>query len=241
MLTPILILVAVLAAAAGVVAVAAPDPRHATLGAFGAVLLAAFVGDPLPAAAALAARTLGAVLGGWLVWIALRAAPRQTARSALGWPGAAGVAVAAFVVGWLAASALGIALATHVGAALPDVPGESLAAGSLISRAGLATAAALAVIAAPFVVLPRDGLRLGLGVVLIIAAAGLTLDALAPGPDDALELGIAVLVALAGGALAAATTAMVRTSGDLVLRDVLAREPAVRHHAADEAHRDPAR
>ncbi len=241
MLTPILILVAALAVAAGVVAVAASDPRYATLGAFGAVLLAGFVGDPLPSAAALAARAVGAVLGGWLVWIAVRSAPRETARSALGWPGAAGVAMAAFLVGWLAATALGMALATHVGAALPDVPGVSLAGGSAISRAGIAAAAALAILAAPSVVLPRDGLRLGLGVVLVIAAAGLTVGALAATPDDALELGIAVLVVLAGGALAAATTSMLRTGGDLVLRDVLAREPADRHRAADDAHRDPAR
>lgn len=237
-MTPILVLDAGLAVAAGVVAVAAPNPRHATLGAFTAVLLAAFAVDPTLDAAAIVARVAGAALGGWLVWTACRDAPSATTRSSLGWPGAAAVAAAAFAIGWLAASALGATVATGVVDGLvPDVPGAALAAGSLVARAGIAAAVSLAVLAAPSVVLPRDGLRLGLGVVLLIAAASLLSDALGAPPDDALELAFAILVALTGAAVAAITAAMLRTGGDLVLRDVLAREPAVRHRAADDAHR----
>jgi hypothetical protein len=240
-LTPLLVLLAALAVAAPVVAVAAPDPRHATLGAFAALLLSSLVSDPLPSGTALVARIVGALLGGWLVWMAVRAAPRSTARSALGWPGGAGVGAAAFAIGWLAASALGATLASHVGSAVPDVPGGVLAGGSLACRAGIAAAVAIAVLAAPSVVLPRDGLRLGLGVVLLVAAAGLASDALIAVPDDSLELALAVLVALLGATVAAVTATMLRSGGDLVLRDVLAREPAVRHRAADDAHPGAAR
>jgi len=241
-LTPILAIVAALAVAAGVVAVAAPNPRHATLGAFTAVLLAAFVVDPMPDAPAIVARVAGAGVGGWLVWTAGREAPGATTRSSLGWPGAAGVAVAAFAIGWLAASAFGGTVATGVGdGVVANVPGATLADGSLVARAGIAAAVSLAVLAAPSVVLPRDGLRLGLGVVLLIAAASLLSDALGASPDDVLDLAFAVLVALTGAAVAAVTAAMLRAGGDLVLRDVLAREPAVRHRAADDAHREGAR
>jgi hypothetical protein len=238
-LTPILVLVAVLAVAAGVVAVAAPNPRYATLGAFGAVLFAALVADPLASGAAVIARLAGAGLGGWLVWTALRGAPRMSARSALGWPGAIGVAAAAFAIGWLAASSFGATVATGVADGLAaDMPGAALAGGSVVARAAIATAAALAVLAAVPVVLPRDGHRLGLGLVLLIAAASLLGDALGAAPDAVFELAIAILVALTGAAIAAVVAALLRSGGDLVLHDALAREPAVRHRAADDAHRD---
>ncbi len=46
---------------------------------------------------------------------------------------------------------------------------------------------------------------------------------------------------LAGAALAATVAALLRSGGDLVLRDGLAREPAIRHRAADDAHREASR
>ena len=240
MLTPVLIIVAVLAVASGVVAVAAPNPRHATIGAFAAVLLAALVADPVPSPSALFARAVGAGLGGWLVLTALRGAPRATGRAAPGWAGGAGVAVAAFAIGWLAATAFGSALATGVGN-VGGVPGATLADGSPVDRAAIAAAAALGVIAAGPVVLPRDGHRLGLGVVLLLTAASLLCSALGTAADDALQLAFALATALAGAAVGAVTSAMLRSSGDLVLRDALAREPEVRHRAADDAHRAPTR
>lgn len=238
MLTPILILAAIVVAASGVIAVTAPDPRHATLGAFAAVLLAALVVDPLPSGVAVIARVAGALLGGWLVWTALRGGPRSSARSALGWPGAIGAAAATFAIGWLAASSFGATVAMGVGDGLvANVPGATLAGGSLVARAAIAAAATLAVLAAAPVVLPRDGHRLGLGIVLLLAAVSLLCGALDAAPDDALELAFAVLVALTGAAIAAVVAALLRTGGGLVLRDMLAREPAVRHRAADDAHR----
>lgn len=242
MLTPVLVLVAVLAVAGGVVAVAAPNPRHATLGAFGAVAAAALVADPVASGAAIVARLAGALLGGWLVWIAVRPAPTTSAHSSLGWPGAAAMAAAGFATGWLAASAFGAVVAIGVGdGKWSGVPGAALAGGSLVARAAVAAAASLAVLAATPVFLPRDGHRLGLGVVLLIGAVGLLFNGLAAGPDDALELALAILVALTGTAIAAVVASMLRSGGDLVLHDALAREPAVRHRAADDAHRGPAR
>jgi hypothetical protein len=240
--TPLLVLVAVLAVAAGVVAVAAPSPRVATVGAFAAVLLGALVMDPLPSPAAIVAWLAASVLGGWLVWVALRGGPAATARTSLGWFGAAALAAAAFAIGWLAASAFGQVIATGVGDGLvADVSGATLASGSLVARAGVAAAAALAVLAAAPVVLPRDGHRLGLGVVLLIAAASLLADALGATTDNALELAFALLVALTGAAIAGVSAAMLRGGGDLVLRETLTREPAARHRAADDAHRGPGR
>lgn len=241
-MTPVLFIVAVVAAVGALVAVAAPNPRHATLGAFAAALLAAFVADPLPGAGALLARVAGAALGGWLVWTSLRGAPAASARSTLGWAGTAGVAAAAFAIGWLAATAFGEVVARGVGDGLvAGVPGATLASGSLVSRAAVASACAMAALAAAPVVLPRDGHRMGLGAVLLLVAAALLVSALGAGPDDALHLGLGIAIALGGGAIALVTAAMVRTSGDLALRDALAREPAVRHRAADDAHRGSTR
>jgi hypothetical protein len=234
--TPLLVFVAVLVVAGGVVAVAAPNPRHATLGAFAALLLAGLVADPLPSAAGLVARFAGAALGGWLVWTALRSSPASAAHASLGWAGSAGIALAAFAVGWLAATTFAGALLA-AGTSATDAAGQTLAGGSLVDRAAIAAAAALGVLAAAPVVVPRDGLRLGLGVLLLIAAGGLLSGALGTAPDDTIEVALALLAAATGAAVAAVSTAMLRTGGDLVLRDALAREPAVHHRAADEAHR----
>jgi len=238
--TPALVLFAVLAVAGGVVAVAAPNPRHAVLGAFGALLVASFAADPLPGALALVARTTGAALGGWLAWIAVRPAPAVARRSALGWPGAAGAAVVAFLAGWVASASLGTALATPTGeGAISGIAAASLASASIVPAAAVGAAAALAVLAATPVFRPRDGLRLGLGSVLLLAAAGLVVNALGAAPDDVTELAFAVLAACTGAAVAAVTGALLRTSGDLELHDPGRREAAVRHRAADDAHRFP--
>ncbi len=235
MVTPVLVIVAVLATAGGVVAVAAPSPRHATLGAFAALLLAGLVADPLPSAAGVVARLAGPALGGWLVWIALRKAPATAAHTTLGWAGSVGLAVTAFAIGWLAATSFAGALASS-GAAAGDIAGQTLGGGSLVDRAAIGAAAALGVLAAAPVIVPRDGHRLGLGVVLLVAAGGLLCASLGIAIDDTLELALALLAALTGAALAAVTSAMLGASGDLVLRDALAREPAVHHRPADEAH-----
>lgn len=236
MLTPIGLLAAVLVVAAGVAAVAAPNARHATVGAFAAILLAVLVADPLPSPAGLVARAAGALLGGWLVWMALRGSPARGAPTAVGWAGATGLAVAAFAVGWLVATTVAGALVSD-GSAGPDAAGATLQAGSLVARGAVGAAAALGVLAAGPIVMPRDGHRLGLAIALLLAAATLLSAGLAPAPDDTLQLGIAILTALTGAAVAAVTSALRHTDGDLLLRDPLAREPLVRHRATDDAHR----
>jgi hypothetical protein len=239
--TPVLLLLAVLVAAAGVVAVAAPDPRHAALAAFAAILLAAFVADPLPSPAALLARTAGAALGGWLTWLAVDAAPRASDRSALGWPGAAAAATVAFVAGWLASASLATTLGFEAAdGRVSGVAGAALAAGSPVPSAAVGAACALFVLAASPVFQPRDGLRVGLGTILLLAAAGLLCGGLGAGPDDTVELAFAAVAALTGAGIAAVVRAMLRSPGDLHLRDPLARESTVRHRPADEAHRRPA-
>jgi hypothetical protein len=240
--TSALILFAVLAAAGGVVAVAAPDPRHAVAGAFGAMLLASFAADPLPGALALVARVAGAALGGWLAWIAVRSAPAVTSRSALGWAGAAAVAIVALAAGWLAALSLGTTLATPAAdGSVSGIAASSLAAGSQVAAGAVGAAAALAVLAATPVFRPRDGLRLGLGSILLLAAGSLVVTALAPAPDDVTELAFALIAACAGAAVAAVVGALLRTTGDLELHDARRPDPAVRQRPADEAHRRAAR
>ena len=158
-MTPVLVLLAVLVVAVRLVAVAAPDPRHATLGAFSTALLAAFVADPLPSPEALVARAAGAALGGWLVWIVLRPAPashrqlgaraglaRRRSPSSGSWP--AGSPPDRWAPPSAAQPAAGQAAA---------LAGAALAAGSPVALAGVGAACALVVIGVTPVVLPETG------------------------------------------------------------------------------------
>jgi len=240
--TPVLVALAVIVVAGAVVAVGAATPRVAILGLLVATLGAAYVADPLPGPVGLAARLAGTTLGTYLVWISLRRAPRTLPPATAGWLGSGAIAAAAFIAGWLAAGGLGEAVATA--AASGEGPGigtvaASLAQGSLTSRAALAAALALTAVALPQVVLPRDTLRLGTGCLLLLAAAGLVGNALIGRLDPVVELALAVLTALAGAAVAAIIAGSVRYGGDLVIRDALRPDAAVRHRPADDAHPVP--
>jgi hypothetical protein len=109
-----------------------------------------------------------------------------------------------------------------------------------VSRAALGAAFALAALAAGPVLLARDVLRLGLALLLLVAAADLAGNALGVGANASADLATAVLIALAGAAVAAVITGSLRATGDLELRAGTDRETAVRHRPADEAHRRPA-
>ena len=90
-----------------------PRPRLRLIG-------AAFVADPLPDSLGLAARLVGTVLGGYLLWIAApRARAPATGGSRLGWPAELLIAAGAAVVGYgshgLGAPALGPALGQAAG------------------------------------------------------------------------------------------------------------------------------
>jgi len=240
--TVTLVVIAGLVAAAGVVTVSAREPRLAALGGIAAMAGSAYLADPLPDLVAIAARLTGAVLAGYLIWISLRDADAPTAGWQIGWPGAAAVVTAAFVIGWLAADALGNDLATVSGEG-PSTAGvaSALAAGSLAPRAGIGAAAALVAVSAAPILITRDVLRLGLGLLLVLSAADLVRHALAAEPDRTVELGMAVVFAISGAAVAGLVSGSLRRFGDLVVRPGRGGRFAIRHRSADEAHPGHAR
>ncbi len=240
-MTPVLVIVAGLVVAGAVAAVAAATPRLAVLGLLLALVGAGYIAEPFPGPVGLLARLAGTTLGTYLVWIALRRSPVAIPAASVGWPGAAAIAVAAFAAGWLGAGTLGTALA----AGSADGPGlggiaTALVAGSPVPKAALGAAVALAALAIPHVVLARDTLRLGMGLLLLVGAAGLVANALIGQPDDVAALGGALLAAVSGAGVAAVIAGSIRRGGDLVIRDSLRPDAVIRHRAADEAHRHPA-
>jgi hypothetical protein len=235
--TPLLVALAGLVAIGAIVAVSAREPRFAVLGLIIALVAGAYVADPLPSVAALGARLAGAALAGYLIWVALRHAPAQTAGWHVGWPGATALAVGAFAAGWLASGTLATALAATTGEG-PSAAGvaTALVAGSPVARAALAASFALVALSAAPVLVARDILRLGIGLLLLVAAAGLVRNALGTGSDGAIELAFAIVEAIGGAAVAALVAVSIRLHGDLALRAPGTRLPAIHHRAVDEAH-----
>jgi len=164
-----------------VVAASARNARTAVLGIVVTVVAGAFLADPLPGSIGLAARLVGSVLGGYLLWIAARGADARTGGSRLGWPAELLVAGAAAIVGY-------------------DSHGLGAPAGGpdLAQAAGFACAA-LAV--AP-ILNGRDILRIGLGLNLLVGATILVRTALGGTPGDLEELVLGGLVAVLGGVVA---------------------------------------
>lgn len=217
LLDTLLVAVAIATVGGAVVAVSARVPRLAVLGALVALLGAPFVADPVPSVLAVAARLAGGVLAAYLVWIALRGVPGTGARGTrLGWPAEAAVACAAFVGGWLLASSLGA-----------GVGGQDGAGSGAAAAAAIGAATALATLAAGPVLLARDGLRFGLGLLLLLNAASM-LGAGAGGPraaDDTLldlvAVGYALGVAATGAAVAWLIDRSVTDRGTLDLTEEL--------------------
>ncbi len=237
-MTPALVVIAVLVVIGAVVAIAAATPRLAVLGLVVAMVGATYVVEPLPGSQGLLARLAGTTLGTYLVWVALRHAPPSIPAASTGWAGTAAIAVVAFAAGWLAATSLGVTLGTGS----PDGPGSggagaALVAGTPVARAAVGAALALTAIAVPQVALARDTLRLGVGLLLLLAAAGLVANALIGRLDSVVELAMAVMTALAGAAVAAVIAGSIQRGGDLVIRDSLRPDAAIRHRPADDAHR----
>jgi hypothetical protein len=233
----VVLLVAVLVVVGGVAAVAASTPRLAVLGLLLAVVGAAYVSDPVPGITALLLRLAGSTLGIYLVWVALRRAPQIVPASSAGWLGSAAIAGVAFAAGFLAADRLGVALASG-SLEGPGIGGvaSALVAGSLVPRAAMGAAFALAALAIPAVALGRDTLRIGIGLLLLLAATSLVGNALVGRPDAIRDLAMAALTAVAGAGIAALIGASMRRGGELTVRDTLRPDAAVRHRAADDAH-----
>ncbi|HEU5321356.1 MAG TPA: hypothetical protein VFX28_11160, partial [Methylomirabilota bacterium] len=169
-----------------VIAASARNARTAVLGLVLVMVGGAFVADPLPGSLGLAARLVGSVLGGYLLWIAARGTDARTGGSRLGWPAELLVAAAAAVVGYgshgLGAPGAGPAVAQAAGFAL-----AALAVAPLLNGG--------------------DILRLGVGLNLLLTGAILARTTLGGTPDTLEQLAIAGLVAVLGGvvAIAAAT------------------------------------
>jgi hypothetical protein len=169
-----------------VVAGSARNARTAALGLIVALIGGSFVADPLPDSLGLAARLVGTVLGGYLLWVATRGVDARTSGSSLGWPAELLVAAAAATVGYgshgLGAPAAGPAVAQAAGFALAALAVAPIANG-------------------------RDVLRVGVGLHLLIGGALLVRVALGGTPEPLEQLVIGGLVAVLGGSVAAIAAA----------------------------------
>ncbi len=180
-MNPALAGVALAVVVGGVFAGSTRDARAAVLGLVVVLVGSPFIADPLPDPAALGARIVGAVLGGYALWIAARGHLTRTGGSPVGWPTDALLAAAAAVVGY----------GSHGLGAPTAGPAEASAAGFAL--------AALAVLP---VVTGGDILRIGLGLGLLLSGALLVRVGLGGTPDALEQLMTAALVGVLGGAVA---------------------------------------
>ncbi len=180
-MNPALAGVALAVVLGAVVAGSARNARSAILGLVIALVFGPFLADPTAQPLGLAARLVGAVLAGYLLWIASRGTGVWTGGSRLGWPADLLVASAAAAVGYgshgLGAPPLGPALAQAAGFALAALAIAPLANG-------------------------RDIVRVGVGLLLLTAGAILVRTALGGTPEPLEQVVIAGLIAGLGGAVA---------------------------------------
>jgi len=206
---PVLAGVALLVVAGSVIVVSVRDAR-ATLLALAVVLVGSpLLSDPPVAPLGLAARSIGAVLAVYLLWIATRGRsdpggdPVPTEGSRIGWPADV-----------LLAAAAGVAGATVLG---PSGPG---AGAGWPGAAGLAGAAgfALGVLSIAPILTGRDVLRIGLGLIMLVDAGSLIRAALGGAPTSFEQLlGAGLLVAVAGVLAALVMAARVEGTAGLAL------------------------
>jgi len=196
--------IAAVAVLGAVAAVSAREARIALTGLVIALVAAPFVADPLPDVRVLALRVVGAVLSAQLLWPAVRGGMATEGGSELGWRAEAALAIGAAVCGWAIASTL---------SALP--PGVDLPAGIVrpgpfdqaVVRFAAPAAAGLAILAlaATPVLVPKDPVRLGLGLLLLIDGVTLLQVGLGGAAEPLEQLAIvAALVAVAVGVAALA-------------------------------------
>lgn len=185
-MNPALAGVALAVVLGAVVAASARNARTAVLGLVLSLIGGAFLADPLPGSTGLAARLIGSVLGGYLLWIAARGVDARTGGSRLGWPVELLIAAGAVAVGYgshgLGAPALGPALAQAAGFGM-----IALAVSPTLNG--------------------RDILRVGIGLVLLVGGTILVRTALGGTPDPLEQLVTAGLLAILGGVVAVTATA----------------------------------
>lgn len=185
-MNPALVGVALAVVLGAVIAGSARNARTAVLGLIITLIGAPFIADPLPDTLGLAGRLVGAVLGGYLLWIVgrgtdTRTAPR-TGGSRLGWPAEILIAAAAATVGY----------GSHGLGAPPTGPAIAQAAGF-----------ALAALAVAPTVNGRDILRVGMGLNLLVCGATLVRTGLGGTPEPLEQLLVAGLLVALGGVVAA--------------------------------------
>lgn len=191
-MNPVLAAVAMAVIAGAIVAVSVRDARVVVLGLSATLIATPLLADPIAAPAGLAARLVGAILAGYLLWIATRERPTvgrpepTTGGSRIGWPAEVLVAGAAAIVGF-AGHGLG---APGLGPALASAAGFALAA---LSLAPLLSGA--------------DVIRMGVGLFLLLDGALLVRVGLGGTPDALEQLLTAGLIVALGGALAALAVA----------------------------------
>jgi hypothetical protein len=178
---PALVGVALAVVIGAVVAGSARSARTAVLGLVITMIGAPFLADPIAEPLALAARLVGAILAGYLLWVAGRGVFTRTGGSRVGWPTDACLAAAAAIVGY----------GSHGLGAPTEGP-------ALASAAGFALAA-LAVLP---VIYGRDVFRIGIGLCLLLGGALLVRTGLGGTPDALEQIITAGLVASLGGAVA---------------------------------------
>ena len=214
--------------AGGLVAISARDPRWIAGGLVAALGLASVVADTLPSVLAVAIRAVAALLGAYLLLLALRIGDERTAR-----------------VAQLAGPPLGPITPALAALAAALVGYSSSGVGSPAEGPALATAAGLglATLAVGPLLLGRDIVRIGAGVALLATAAELVRGGLAgtPGPlEQAVTAGLSVAVL---GSVATIVGLALRAGHDLSVGPNLPRETlfeahplgATSQHAADRA------
>jgi len=178
---PALAGVALAVVVGAVVAGSAMNARAAILGLVASLVFGPLLADPTAQPLGLAARLVGSILAGYLLWVAARGTGVRTGGSRLGWPAEVLVAAAAAAVGYeshgLGAPADGPALAQAAGFALAALSIAPIANG-------------------------RDIVRVGTGLLLLASGAILVRTALGGTPDGLEQVVIAGLVAALGGAVA---------------------------------------
>ncbi len=200
---------AIVTVAGALVAITGRDARIALVGLVVALAAAPFLADPLPGPAALGARVVAALLGGYLLWIVLRETTAITRGSLVGLPAETLAAAAAFVIGY-GTSGLGSA---------PLGPDAASAAGF-----------ALVVIAAGPIARGADVFRLGVALAILVTGAELIRVGLAGTPSPLEQLMTAGLTIGLLGTAAVLCVNAVSATGGLALRN----EP--RRSALFEAH-----
>jgi hypothetical protein len=178
---PALAGVALAVVVGAVVAGSARNARAAILGLVASLVFSPLLADPTAQPLGLAARLIGSILAGYLLWIAARGSGVRTGGSRLGWPADVLVAAAAAVVGY----------GSHGLGAPADGPPLAQAAGFALAALSIAPIAN-----------GRDIVRVGTGLLLLVSGAILVRTALGGTPEALEQVVIAGLTVTLGGAVA---------------------------------------